>query len=245
VWDRVQQRILTNTTVHTGHVQAVSFGEQGRILRLELKSGPDAYTVRLYDTRTWQEARLYSLKVTNQFCLVWSPDDRLAVLGDWDGAVTWWDAATGRSLAVLHGAHRYAAFRGAFSPDGRLLATAAWDNRVVLWDARTREVIGEPLRGHLQGVFAVAFSPDGRRLVTTGMYPQEAVKLWNVETGAELVTMPAPTGCIQLMVFSPDGNTLAGFGTVLPDSWLYLWHVPSLEDIAAAEQQQADQRSVR
>jgi len=240
VWDRLQRRILTNTTVHTGEVRSVSFGEQGRILRLEQESAGGAHAVRLWDTRTWQEARPYSLKFTNDFCLVWSPDDRLAALGDWNGDLAWWDAATGQPLAVLHGAHRMAAFRGAFSPDSRLLATAAWDSRVVLWDTRTREVIGKPLRGHLLGVYAVAFSPDGRRLATGGMYPQDAIKLWNVETGAELATLPAPTGCIQLLAFSPDGNALAGISTVSGEEfWLYVWHVPSWEEIAAAEQEEA------
>jgi WD40 repeat protein/serine/threonine protein kinase len=246
VWDRAQQRLLANTTVHTGEVRSVSFGEQGRILRLELQSAGDACDVKLWDTHTWREARPYSLKFTNVSCLVWSPDDRLAALGDWGGDVTWWDAATGQTLAVLHGIHRYAAFSGAFSPDGRLLATASQDNRVVLWDTRTRQAIREPLRGHRMGIYSVAFSPDGRRLATGGMYPEDAIKLWNVETGAELATLRAPTGCPQRLAFSPDGNTLAAVSTVFAEEyWLYLWHAPSWEEIAAAEQDQAAQPAVR
>jgi WD40 repeat protein len=235
VWDRVQQRILTNITLHTREVRSVSFGEQGQIVRLELHSGGDAVEVKLWDTRTWQEARPYSLKFTNKFSLVWTSDDRLAALGDmWAASVTWWDGASGKPLAVTQGPHRMSAVRGAFSPDARRLATASWDGRVVLWDTRTRKAIGKPLRGHLLGVFAVAFSPDGRRLATGGMYPQDAIKLWNVETGAELATLPAPTVCIQHLAFSPNGNTLAGFSTAA-ERWLYLWHVPSWEEIAAAE----------
>jgi len=236
----VKRGVLTNMTVQTGEVRTASFGEQGLILRLELASVGGVCAVRLWDTHTWVEARPYSLKFTNDSCLVWSPDDRLAALGDWNGDVTWWDAATGQPLAVLHGAHRMAAFRGAFSPDSRLLATAAWDNRVVLWNTRTREVIGKPLRGHLMGVYAVAFSSDGRRLATGGMYPQDAIKLWNVETGAELATLRAPTGCIQFLAFSPDGNALAAVSTVFAEEyWLYLWHAPSWEEIAAAEREEA------
>jgi len=221
-------------------VRTASFGEQGRILRLESGSAGGAYDVKLWDTRTWLEARPYSLRVTSDFPLVWSPDDRLAVLGDWGGDVTWWDAATGQPLAVSQGPHRMAAFRGAFSPDSRLLATASWDNRLVLWDTRIREVIGKPIRGHLMGVYSVAFSPDGRRLATGGMYPEDAIKLWNVETGAQLVTLRTPTACIQHLAFSPDGNTLAGYSGPFPDSSpLYLWHAPSWEEIAAAEMEEA------
>jgi WD40 repeat protein len=239
VWDRVQQRILTNTTVYTGNVRAVSFGEQGRILRLELKSEGDAFEVKLWDTRAWREARPYSLMITNRFSLIWSPDDRLAVLGNmWSDSVTWWDAASGQQLAITSGLHRMCAMRGAFSPDARLLATASWDGRVVLWETRNREAFGKPLRSHLFSVLAVAFSPDGRRLATGGMYPQDAVKLWNVETGAELATLQTPTGLLQLLAFSPDGNTLVGCSTAT-EYWLYLWHAPSFEEIAAAERSQA------
>jgi len=72
------------------------------------------------------------------------------------------------------------------------------------------------------------------------MYPEDAIKLWNVETGAELATLPAPTGGIQLLAFSPDGNALAAVSTVFPEEyWLYLWHAPSLAEIAAAEREEA------
>jgi WD40 repeat protein len=90
------------------------------------------------------------------------------------------------------------------------------------------------------GVYSVAFSPDGRRLATGGMYPEDAIKLWNVETGAQLVTLRTPTACIQHLAFSPDGNTLAGYSGPFPDSSpLYLWHAPSWEEIAAAEMEEA------
>ena len=61
------------------------------------------------------------------------------------------------------------------------------------------------------------------------------VKLWDVETGRDLATLPGKPGWYVRIGFSPDGSTLFAAsreGTAL------LWRAPSWEEIEAAENKQ-------
>jgi len=237
VWDRRQRAIVPKTTVQTGDVWAVSFDTRGTVLRvLVTLPATEGAMIRLLDTRDWREVRSWYAKRWNRFELAWSPDDRLAALGGADGTVTWLDASTGQELAVSQGPSPQA-MSVAFSPNSRWLATASWrDGRVILWDAATRRVAPPPLRAHLHVANGVAFSPDGRRLATVGMLAQEGIKIWDSETRFELLSLAIPTDFANNPTFSPDGNTLAAIGNRF---YLYLWHVPSWDEIAAAEREEA------
>jgi WD40 repeat protein len=67
------------------------------------------------------------------------------------------------------------------------------------------------LRGHAAPPGGVAFSPDARRLVTAGRADQ-MVKLWDVKTGQEILTLGrAPQGA-DSVAFSADGLTIVAAG---------------------------------
>ena len=56
----------------------------------------------------------------------------------------------------------------------------------------------------------------------------EAVKLWDTETGREVATLPGVSAYYATLGFSPDGDTLFAAsleGTVL------LWHAPKFAEI--------------
>jgi WD40 repeat protein len=61
----------------------------------------------------------------------------------------------------------------------------------------------------------VAFSPDGRRLVSAS--GDGTLKVWDVQTGQEALTLKAHMREVTSVTFSPDGKRLAsasGDGTV-------------------------------
>ena len=53
----------------------------------------------------------------------------------------------------------------------------------------------------------MAFSPDGKRLASAGW--DRTVKVWDAQTGQELLTFKGHSGMIMSVAFSPDGTRLA------------------------------------
>ncbi len=115
----------------------------------------------------------------------------------------------------------------AVSPDGRLVAAATDMGHWLLFDALKRELIAST-RGHLNAAFKVAFSPDGQRLITSSG-GREAVKVWDVSTRQELLTLPGVGSFLVLAAWSPDGEVITAG---VPSQ---VWHAPTWEEIAAAE----------
>src|SRR6185503_17707806 len=115
----------------------------------------------------------------------------------------------------------------AASPDGGLVASSTGGGQVRLFDLAKGELIGS-LHGHLNAVFGLAFSADGRRLISTAG-GREAVKLWDVGTRQELLTLGGTGSYLYAARWSADGDViLAG------RPW-QAWRAPSWEEIAAAE----------
>ena len=115
-----------------------------------------------------------------------------------------------------------------FSSDGRLVASVDPEKkRILLWSGTSLSLIREfSGQGVLPG--ALAFSPDRKTLASDG--DDRMVKLWDVETGEQLVTLEKYGSSVLHPCFSSDGKTLATSGGLfggLPE--ILLWRTANLE----------------
>jgi WD40 repeat protein len=97
-----------------------------------------------------------------------------------------------------------------------------------LFDPVQGKAVGPTLHGHLNAAYGVAFSPDGTRLISTAS-GREAVKVWDVETGQELLTLSGEGNYLYLAQWMADGDVI-----IAGAPW-QAWHAPSWEEIAATE----------
>jgi WD40 repeat protein len=102
---------------------------------------------------------------------------------------------------------------------------------VLIWDTATLKQIAR-FTGFPFAVWSAAFSPDMKR-VATANDGRETIKLWDLESSEQLVTLEWQGSMPEGLGFSPDGNVLVANNA---RGVLTLWQAPSWAEIEAAEQ---------
>ena len=78
----------------------------------------------------------------------------------------------------------------------------------------------------------MAFSPDGRRLASVGglfqCIPTGKVKVWDAQTGQEVLSLRGHVGGLRSVAFSPDGRRLASRGL---DQTVKLWDAATGQEV--------------
>jgi RNA polymerase sigma factor (sigma-70 family) len=142
------------------------------------------------------------------------------------------DVATGRPRLAIPLPEQNGR-RATFSPDGRTLVTYSYRVRtgaegshsdkytLHLWEPTTgkeRLAIRSPKEGFHWFYEEVVFSPDGRTMATATQ--DRTIQLWDVATGAELLSHRGYEAAVRCLAFRPDGKVLASGHA---DSTILLW----------------------
>src|SRR5262249_15638018 len=230
VWDPEREKehdLIQSFKGHTSSVQSVCFipaqkkdsraiGPRG----LRLASASLDGTVKVWDAH--KEPDLITLPLTDSIrpltsSTSWSLDGkRLAGAGQ-DGKVKVWDLEKLRHFPaplLTIGGQRGPVHTVCWSPDGKRIAGGGQPEEVTVWDvsmstkgqqAGGREVL--PLVGQTSpGWGLLCYSPDGHRLAGAAGDPSRPlsgqVKVWDADTGREVLPLPGPLPAIMCVGFS-------------------------------------------
>ncbi|MEJ2263427.1 MAG: BTAD domain-containing putative transcriptional regulator [Anaerolineales bacterium] len=195
-------------------------------------------TAKIRDASTGQELLTLSGHTGQVMNLAFSPDGQRIVTTSLDGTAKIWDLATGKELITLVG-HTDGLITPTFSADGSLVATTSFDCTARIWDAATGELLHT--LNHLGITSGPDFSPDGRLLAvpdhTEGDLcdPEAApvagpspVRIWDVASGEEVMTLAGHIDGSNEADFSPDGTRLFTVGT---DTTAKMWDVSTGEEL--------------
>lgn len=222
MWNLQSHATASNALLGTfiGHGAAVST-VQFSPANDEVLSGSRDGTIRIWDGRTFSEARRIATPSGEPCPAVFSPDGAMVLGGDTRGIARIWDAVTRNVLRTLTG-HSASVTAVAFSRDGTRALTGGSDKKAILWDVATGAILYQ-WTSHTQIVNAVAISPDDTRALTAD--GNGVIRIWNTQTGAAVSVLQQGRP-LSDAVFSPDGLYIAAADRGLP-GMAYLWEVGS------------------
>jgi len=198
VWDAT---VGTELSGHDG-VGPADFSPDGKWIC----SGSANGAIKVWDAASGTEVMTLRGHEKMILAVAFSPDGKQIVTGSLDRSIRLWDAANGNELTTLQG-HQSIVTSVSFSPDGRRIVSSSIDGTVRVWDttAKHDQVM-------LHGCHHSVFSPDGKRLISAGMSAWDVIdntiKVFDVATGTELMTLCGHSARVWSVAYSPDGKRI-------------------------------------
>ncbi|MHC4070924.1 MAG: WD40 domain-containing protein [Planctomycetota bacterium] len=250
IWDAETGSEVMTLRGHSDDIPCVQFSPDGK----HIVSGSDDMTIRIWDAATGTELMTLRGHGSRVNSVMFSPDGKLIVSGSADETIKLWDAAVDRERIVIRGHNREdcadcGAWALAFSPDGRRIVSGSVDYTLRMWDVeRGTEVM--TLRGYENGVGStggpqeriwrsLAFSPDGKRIVSGSK--DNMLTIWDVDSGAEVMTLQGHESNVRCVVFSPDAKLIVSGSE---DNTLKVWDTDSGSEMMTLREHSAGVFSV-
>jgi len=190
---------LLTLDAHTDSVNCVAWSLDGN----RLATGSEDATAKIWGAETGRE--LLTLHAQSGIrSVAWNsnPDEIWLATASNNEIVTIWNAVTGEQEADEAGNGCVLAWR----PGGYWLAMSGEKTGLCVRDLSTGERL--PIRDDHPFV-SLAWSPDGKLLAAGTWDTDKLVRVWDADSGRQLLSLKAHDGGIYSLSWSPDGYRLA------------------------------------
>ena len=229
LWDASTGQEQLSLPSQSGTFMAISFSPDGRRVAAAGEEG----LAHIWDSNTGELLTTFQHDSAISR-IVYSQDGGLLWTFDWDGSAFSWDAATGHRLTGSDTQSRSVCntilWDAELSANGRYWGAAGFDGLAHVYENRSEP--GEEadyrreyaLEGHIGNVSGLAFHPQETLLATSGF--DGTARLWDLDQGAEILSLANEDTPVAGVDFSPDGRRLVTAGA---DGTLNVFIIPIAE----------------
>ena len=215
IWDAASGAEVVNLAGDSKWVWPVVLSPDSRYIAF---GGMDK-AVKIWDVASGVEKSVMKGHIAAINSIGFTPEGKRVISASADGTIKVWDTATGNEITTLRG-HANGVGSIKLSPAGKEIYSAGYDKMIKVWNpAIDRKLL------MLTEYFPhsrMIFSPDSKRIAAA--VSRRVIVLWDVSSGAEVMSLKGDRDGIRSIAFSPDGRQIAsGYG----DNTIEIWDIAS------------------